>query len=105
MVISMKLVENCTNMNELRLIIDEIDRDLVAKIALRVECVEQAAKLKMQVGLPAHIPERIEAVIANVRLQAQKLGSNEDLVEGIWRVMIDWAVKHETNLMKDGIDR
>jgi isochorismate pyruvate lyase len=99
-VILKKSPQDCSNMQELRNLIDEIDRDLVAKIALRVECVDQAAKLKMGLSLPAHIPERIEAVIANVRLHAQKLGSNEDLVESIWRVMIDWAVKHENALMK-----
>jgi isochorismate pyruvate lyase len=95
-----KLPQNCTNMQDLRSLIDEIDRDLVAKIALRVECVEQAAKLKMGLNLPAHIPERIEAVIANVRLRAVEVGTAPDLVENLWRVMIDWAVEHETSLMK-----
>ncbi len=87
-------------MQELRNLIDEIDRDLVAKIALRVECIEQAAKLKIEAGLPAHIPERIEAVIQNVRMRAAELNVAPDLVENIWRVMIDWAVNHETSLMK-----
>ncbi len=94
-----KSPQNCMNMQDLRVLIDEIDRDLVAKIALRVECIEQAAKLKIEAGLPAHIPERIEAVISNVRERAIELGSPPDLVENIWRIMIDWAVKHETELM------
>ena len=102
-VILNKSPQNCTNMQELRTLIDEIDRDLVAKIALRVKCIEQAAKLKIEVGLPAHIPERIEAVISNVRLRAVEVGTAPDLVENIWRVMIDWAVKHETDLMRKDI--
>jgi isochorismate pyruvate lyase len=95
-----KIPQNCINMQELRALIDEIDRDLVAKIALRVECIEQAAKLKIEAGLPAHIPERIEAVISNVRSRAKEVGTAPDLVENIWRVMIDWAVKHEMRLMR-----
>ncbi len=95
-----KSPENCKSMHELRLMIDEIDRDLVVKIALRVRCVEQAARIKVRDDLPAYIPERIEAVIANVRAHAVELGSAPDLMETLWRDMIDWAVKHETNLMK-----
>lgn len=100
MVILDKSPQNCTNMHELRDLIDEIDRDLVAKIAVRVECINRAAELKMKIGLPAHISERIEAVISNVRERALELGTSPDLVENLWRVMINWAVEHETRLMK-----
>ena len=40
----MKKPENCENMNDIRSAIDEIDKDIVTKIALRAKYVSSAAK-------------------------------------------------------------
>lgn len=95
----MKLPADCHNMTELRVEIDRLDGEIVALIARRVGYIDRAAELKPAEGLPARIEDRVEAVVANVRARAEAAGLDPDLVEGLWRPMIDWSIAREEKVL------
>ena len=45
--------------------------------------------------LPARIDARVEQVVQNVRRHAETYGLPPDLVEKLWRRLIDWSIARE----------
>lgn len=82
-------------MTELRASIDALDAQIVAKLRARADYIDRAAQLKQENGLPARIEDRVEEVVAKVRAEAQTQGLDPDLVEALWRRMIDWSIARE----------
>ncbi len=91
----MKRSDQCIDMAELRTEIDRLDHDLVRLLAQRAEYIDRAALIKAEVDLPARIEERVEQVVGNVRRHAKTYGLPPDLVEKLWRRLIDWSIARE----------
>lgn len=87
------------NMGALRTAIDKLDRVLLARLAERKGLIERAAELKSANGWPARIPARVEEVVSRVRAGASETGLNADLIEEIWRKLIDHAIALEEELL------
>lgn len=83
------------HLDGLRKEIDALDATLIGLLAQRQRVVEQVLLVKMEKALPARIPERIDAVIANACLGAEKVGLNPDLARTVWSAMVEWFVQHE----------
>ena len=90
----MKAAE-CATMTDVRREIDRIDRALVALLAERAGYIDRAAELKPALGLPARIDDRVEGVVANVRVAARTEGLDPALAEALWRQLIDWSISRE----------
>lgn len=82
-------------MDELRQQIDRLDRDLVGLLAERAGYIDRAAQIKAECGLPARITDRVEQVVGNVRAHAAAAGLSEELVETLWRDLMEWAIARE----------
>lgn len=82
-------------LKELRLKIDAIDQGLVQLFGQRAACIREAAEIKKQNHIPARIPDRVEEVVANVRRRAVEEGADPDLVERLWRQVIEWSIAYE----------
>ncbi len=82
-------------MTEVRAQIDRLDREIVVLLAERAGYVRRAAHIK---GRRADIvdPARIEDVIAKVRGRARDLGLSPELVEPVYRLMIQRFIELET---------
>mgnify|MGYP002628345597 CR=1 FL=1 len=87
--------QDCTDMAALRAEIDRLDHDLVRLFAARAEFIDRAAQIKSVVDLPARIDDRVEQVVQNVRRHAETYGLPPDLVEKLWRRLIDWSIARE----------
>ena len=85
----------CTTMAEIRAGIDRLDEDLVRLFAERAAFIDRAAEIKAEVDLPARIEGRVEEVVGNVRRHAATYGLPPDLVEKLWRRLIDWSIARE----------
>ena len=90
----------CTTMAEIRAGIDRLDEDLVRLFAERAAFIDRAAEIKAEVDLPARIEGRVEEVVGNVRRHAATYGLPPDLVEKLWRRLIDWSIA-EANRVAD----
>jgi chorismate mutase-like protein len=75
--------------------IDATDRAILAQLARRAGFIARAAEIKAVEGLPARIPERVEQVVANARAEAARLALDPDLVERLWRLLIEAAIAEE----------
>jgi isochorismate pyruvate lyase len=89
----------CANMAELREQIDLLDAELVALLARRAAFIDRAAELKLSLGQPARIKERIEQVIGNVRKRATAEGLDPELAEQVWRLVIEWSIRPEETVL------
>lgn len=85
----------CRTMAELRTEIDRVDAALVALFGERAAYIDRAAELKTGLELPARIEARVEEVVANVRRHAGRHGLPPDLVERLWRKLIEWSIARE----------
>ncbi len=91
----MKKAPDCTTMAEIRAGIDRIDEDLVRLFAERATFIDRASEIKAGVNLPARIGSRVEEVVQNVRAHALTYGLPPELVEKLWRRLIDWSIARE----------
>lgn len=85
----------CRTMAEVRAEIDRIDGLIVALLVERQGYIDRAAELKPALGLPARIDERVEEVVAKVRVRAMAEGLDPVLAESLWRRLIDWSIARE----------
>lgn len=86
--------EKCESLEQARAKIDVIDAALIDMIATRQFYVDQAARFKRTVQ-DVQSPERVEQVIQKVRAQALDLGTDPDLVEHLYREMIQRFIQRE----------
>ena len=84
----------CKNIREVRNNINNIDEQIVKLIALRGSFVKQAAKFKKDSN-DVKAPKRVEEVINKVKNIARLNGGNEELVENVYRTMIDSFINLE----------
>lgn len=82
-------------MTELRREIDRLDRELVAMLSERRRYIERAAELKRENGWPARIEVRVEEVVTRARRAAEENALDPDLIEALWRRLIDWSIALE----------
>ncbi len=91
-------------MADIRAEIDRLDLELVTRFAERAAYIDRAAAIKSRVDLPARIGGRVEEVVANVRRHAEATGLPPDLVEKLWRRLIDWSIAREESVLgPDGL--
>lgn len=86
---------DCTSMAQIRAEIDRLDDELVRLFAERTGYIDRAAEIKAGVGLQARIESRVEEVVANVRGHAETYGLPPELMEKLWRWLIDWSIARE----------
>jgi isochorismate pyruvate lyase len=91
----MKAPKDCTTMADIRAGIDQLDEQLVRLFAERAAYIDRAGEIKAVVDLPARIDARVEEVVRNVRRHAEVYGLPPDLVEKLWRRLIDWSIARE----------
>ncbi len=92
---------DCKSMEELRHQIDKLDIKIVELLARRSHFIDRATALKSINGMPARIPDRIESVVSNAREAAQELDLDSDLVEKIWRILIEWSIQREAEIIRE----
>ncbi len=97
------LPEDCSNMDEVRIEIDRIDKALVDLVAERFGYVERAWQLKSSPE-EATVPWRIQQVIDRVRSRAEQKNLPPELVEALWRQMIGWFIQYEEEKLDGGGD-
>ena len=91
----------CDAMAGLRAEIDRLDRDLVALLARRADCIDRVVLVKRRERLPARIEDRVEEVVSNVRAQAADGGLDPDLAEALWRHIVEWSIDREEQALAE----
>ena len=86
--------EFCTDMAEVRVGVDALDRALVQLLAERQRYMDAAARIKSDRGVVRDVA-RIEDVVAKVLRHARAAGLSPAIAEPVWRTLIDRCIAYE----------
>ena len=86
--------QHCTTMDDVRRHIDALDDLLVPLLVTRGGYMTQAARIKKD-ATQVRDEERIEAIVARVRARTQKEGGEPDMIEAIYRSMMEAYIAFE----------
>ena len=75
--------------------IDALDAQIVTLLGKRFDVIHEVAVFKAQHGIHPIQPARIEEVVQHARAQAEKSGVNPDLIEKLYRIIIQKACDEE----------
>lgn len=87
-------VQHCASMSQVRAQVDALDDILTPLLVTRCGYMTQAARIKND---PARVRDeaRIEAIAARVRRMAAAEGGNPDLMERIYRALMECCIAYE----------
>ena len=88
------------NMEELREEIDLLDNELIGVFAKRFKFIEDAALIKNDIN-EIRDNARIEKIVSRVRDLAKTNNLSEDIIEELWRFIIELSIKHEKQMFMD----
>ncbi|AMK24159.1 chorismate mutase [Sphingobium sp. TKS] len=89
-----------SRIEEIRLEIEAIDRELVPLIAKRIKLNGTLAPLKMAAGLEPHIPHRVKLVVERWMNLAVDQGINPELVRTLCEQIVAEGEKSQAEEMK-----
>jgi len=92
----MREVIQCNNLQQVRTHIDQVDTLIVKLLAERTEYVFQAAQFKKK-RQDVRVPERIEEIIARVKVLANQRGLDPDMIDSIYRHLIEQSIDEESH--------
>ena len=87
-------VKPCTTMQDVRREVNALDDVLVPLLVERVGYMTQAARIK-QGAEQVRDEARIEAIVARVRERAQAEGGDADVMEAIYRSLMEACIAYE----------
>jgi len=94
-------MKECQSLEEVRKEIDAIDEAIVELIAKRNDYIKQAAKFKESVD-EVKSDERIDYIMQRVRAKAIELNMNPNMIEELFKIMIDEMVETEIAEFRNG---
>lgn len=87
-------VKPCTTMQDVRRAVDALDDVLVPLLVERVGYMTQAARIKTD-ATQVRDEARITAIVDRVRNRARAEGGNADVMEAIYRSLMEVCIAHE----------
>lgn len=98
----MKTAEDCRTMEDIRVEIDRLDRDLMNLLAERSAYVDRAAEIKRGTGEAPDTQWRVQEVIDNARRNASDNGLDPDFGEALWRQLLKLSISREADRLNQG---
>lgn len=86
------------NLEELRIKIDKCNNDIIEAIKERFYFTREIGKLKKENNLSSYDKNREDKVINNVRMMAKNNNLNEDMVENIFKIIMEQVIKEHEEL-------
>lgn len=94
----MKIPGRCESIEEIREAIDDIDSEIIKLLGIRFSYVKEIVKFKNKDRDSIIARERYNEVLENRRKLAVDNGLNPDLVEKIYRNLIDHFINKEIEI-------
>ena len=92
----MKKPDRCEDITEIRREIDRLDRQIIATIGQRFGYVKAAATFKTS-ETSVKAPERFQNMLKQRRIWAEEEGLNPDVIEKIYRDLVNYFIEEEMN--------
>lgn len=96
----MKLPNECHNIEEVRQEIDKIDQAIIGLIGKRFSFIKEIIKYKTNAD-DVYAKNRYKDVISKRREIAVSHYLNPDVIESMYRIMMDYFIKEQLELLKN----
>ncbi|MUG97342.1 isochorismate lyase [Scytonema sp. UIC 10036] len=90
----MKSPDKCSDIQEIRTCIDEIDKQVISALGKRFAYVKAAAKFKISEN-SVKAPERFNAMLQQRRVWAEEAGLNPDVIEKLYQDLVNYFIDEE----------
>ena len=97
----MKPVKDCKNIEDIRRAIDELDEEIITLLGKRYQYVKEIVKFKEKNEESIVAKARREAVIRSRRKLAVENGLDPDVIEELYRNLINHFIAEELKLIRD----
>lgn len=97
----MRHPEKCENIEEVRLAIDTIDKEIIQLLGKRFQYVKEVIRFKEPTEESVVAQERFNSVISSRRKLAKDAGLNPDIIESIYRQLLGHFIDEELKLIKN----
>ena len=88
-----------SKLEKLREQIDELDQDIIEKLASRFKIIEEIGEEKRSKGVTILQVDRWDEIIANRKELATKLGMSEEFVDRLLKIVHKESINHQTKIM------
>lgn len=86
--------QDCSNIQDIRTEIDNLDRQVIALLGKRFEYVKAAAKFKNS-ETSVKAPERFKSMLEQRRIWAEAENLNPDVIEDMYRDLVSYFINAE----------
>jgi len=90
--------QECQNIEEVRQKIDEIDHAIIGLIGKRFSLIQEIVKFKSSID-EVHAKTRYNKVISQRREIAVNHNLDPDVIERLYRIMMDYFIKEQLDLL------
>lgn len=98
----MKNPADCKNIEEVRAIIDDIDKAIINLLGERQNCVKEIVRFK-KTSDEVVAKTRQQTLYAERRAWAESNGLSADLIENMYKMLVEHNIQHELSLIKKEI--
>jgi isochorismate pyruvate lyase len=95
----MKSAESCKSIEEVREGIDTIDSEIIALLGKRYEFVKAVVRFKERTETSIISKQRLDLVITSRREMSLKYGLDPDVIESIYRLLINYFISEEMKML------
>ena len=92
-------VREAATIQEARQVIDDLDAEIIRLLGNRAEYVRQVARFKKDVS-EVRAPARYAEVMRRRRELAEAAGLNPDVIEDMYKILVESFIKEETELIR-----
>lgn len=97
--ITNKKPSECQNISEVRAEIDNIDNVIISLLSERFQYVKEVVKYKEKTADGIEASDRKKAVLEKRREWAEERGLDPDVIEGIYKTLIQYFINEEKKIM------
>ena len=96
----LKSPEDCVNLQEVRIEIDRIDREMIGLIGKRYAYVKAAAKFKTSEA-SVNAQERVTAMLQMRRGWAEEIGLDPNVIEKLYTDLVHYFIQEEMKTWRE----
>lgn len=97
----MKTDESAQSLEEVRELIDSVDREIVMLLKQRSRLVDLVAKIKKDTGEAAHQPTRFAVIVDQLQSIAKEEGLDTELVIEVWDAIHASSLRQQAKELED----
>jgi isochorismate pyruvate lyase len=98
---SAKTPEQCQTMIDVRIGVDQVDRELVALLVRRFGYMDAAARIKSDRSAVRDEPRKAQ-VLDNVAREAEAAGLDPDRIRAVWDMLVEQSIAYELGRWDQG---